>query len=108
MKKENEKICEEKRRDCTIEEPSGRKNMLGGVKKTHVCLDNFLTWGARMPPSIQIQQSYFLRGEVWGDKDMGSLGVCRLEKGPVESLSLNHPACGLRVKAGDGGGPLNP
>lgn len=54
MKKENEKICEEKRRDCTIEEPSGRKNMLGGVKKTHVCLDNFLTWGARMPPSIQI------------------------------------------------------
>lgn len=54
MKKENEKICEEKRRDCTIEEPSDRKNMLGGVKKTHVCLDNFLTWGARMPPSIQI------------------------------------------------------
>lgn len=38
MKKEKEKTCEEKRRDCTMEEPSGRKNMLGGVKKTYVCL----------------------------------------------------------------------
>lgn len=64
MKEENEKICEEKRRGCTVEESSDRKNMLGGVKKTHVCPDSFLTWGARMPPSIQIQQSYFLRGEV--------------------------------------------
>lgn len=53
-----------------MEEPSGRKNMLGGVKKTHVCLDSFLTWGARMPPSIQIQQSYLLKGEVGGDKDL--------------------------------------
>lgn len=58
-----------------MEEPSGRKNMLGGIKKTHVCLDSFLTWEARMPSSIQIQQSYFLRGEVGGDKDVGSLGL---------------------------------
>lgn len=60
-----------KKGDCTMEEPSVRKNMLTGVKKTHVCLDSFLTWGARMPPSVQIQQSHFLRG----DKDVGSL-VC--------------------------------
>lgn len=41
-----------------------------------------------------------------GDKDMGSLGVCRLEKGHVESLLLNPPACGTCVVGGDGGGPL--
>lgn len=61
---------------------------------------------SQMPPWVQTQQSYFLGGEVGGDKDMGSLGVCRLEKGHVESLLLNPPACGTCVVGGDGGGPL--
>lgn len=59
---------------------------------------------SQMPPWVQTQQPYFLGGEVGGDKDMGSLGVCRLEKGHVESLLLNPPACGTCVMGGDGGG----
>lgn len=36
-----------------MEEPSGRKNMLGGVKKTYVCLDSkpFLG-GLEFSPSL--------------------------------------------------------